>query len=118
MGESLDEIAGGPDFTFPSLPQFAPGKSYNPRYDYFHRRTPEAEIYFIANPRDEVLESTASFRVTGRKPELWDPVTGERRMLPECREEKGHTLVPMHLAFTAKLFCHLPQRGARFQRAQ
>jgi (4-O-methyl)-D-glucuronate---lignin esterase len=79
----LGEMAGGPDFEFVSVPQFAPGQSYNPRYDFFHRRTPDAEIYFVANPRDEALEATARFRVTGRRPQLWDSVTGRIRPPPD-----------------------------------
>lgn len=94
----LKEVAGGPDFAIPSVPRHAPGKSYDLRYDYFHRHTPEAEIYFVANFHDEPLKATASFRVTGRKPQLWDPASGEKRLLPEYREEKGHTQIPICLA--------------------
>jgi hypothetical protein len=35
------------------------------------------------------------FRVTGRKPELWNPVTGEKLNLPEWKEENGRTIIPL-----------------------
>lgn len=108
VAQVLDEVAGGPDFDFPSVPQFEPDKSYNPRYDFFHRRTPEAEIYFVSNPRDETLEATASFRVTGRQPRLWDPVTGQKRPLSQYREDKGHTVIPMRLVPRQSLFVIFP----------
>ena len=72
---------------------------------YIHRRTPDAEIYFVADatwpPRDAHAPAAtveARFRLTGRQPELWDPVTGEIRLLPACREENGQTLVPLQFA--------------------
>lgn len=38
------------------------------------------------------------FRVAGKQPELWDAVTGRLRDLPDCRDEKGRTLVPLQFA--------------------
>lgn len=42
-----------------------------------HRRGEEADVYFIANQRDEERTFTASLRISGRKPECWNAVTGE-----------------------------------------
>jgi hypothetical protein len=106
--EMLDEVAGGPDFRFESVAQFEPGKNYNPRYDFVHRRTSEAEVYFIANPRDEAIEATAHFRVTGRKPQLWCAVTGRRRPLPEYNQSGSHTAIPMKLAARQSFFVVFP----------
>jgi hypothetical protein len=44
--------------------------------DYAHRRTSEEDIYFVRNPNAAALHAMASFRVTGRQPQLWDAVTG------------------------------------------
>lgn len=44
--------------------------------NWIHRRTAEAEIYFVANRRRQPEEITCTFRVEGREPELWDPATG------------------------------------------
>jgi len=41
-----------------------------------HRRTQEADIYFISNQQGEAEEFDASFRVAGKAPELWRAETG------------------------------------------
>ncbi len=47
--------------------------------DFIHRRTADAEIYFVRNThrRPEVVRAT--FRVHDKAPELWDPATGSIR---------------------------------------
>ncbi|MCL5743974.1 MAG: hypothetical protein M1541_08605 [Acidobacteria bacterium] len=104
LPESLGYAAGGPDFEFIGLSMAPPPERERPRYDFCHRRTPETDIYFVANLYDEPIERTARFRVTGGHPELWDAVTGRRRALPEYRVEKGHTFIPMRLAARQSCF--------------
>lgn len=41
-----------------------------------HRRTADADIYFVANRLPRVEEAVCSFRVDGRMPELWHPDSG------------------------------------------
>ncbi|HYE74198.1 MAG TPA: glycosyl hydrolase, partial [Blastocatellia bacterium] len=43
---------------------------------FIHRRTPEAEIYFIANTSSTKQQVKATFRVKGLNPEIWDTFTG------------------------------------------
>jgi hypothetical protein len=43
---------------------------------FTHRRSAGADIYFVANPKGEALETTAAFRVDGRAPEFWWPDSG------------------------------------------
>jgi hypothetical protein len=70
------------------------------KLDWIHRRADGAEIYFVANPGKEPIRVLAVFRVAGKVPELWDPVTGAIRDLPEYRgTDDGRTEVP--LAFEA-----------------
>lgn len=63
--------------------------------DYIHRITPDAEIYFLANRKNKEETIHAIFRVSGRKPELWNPVTGEKLLLPEYKTVKGRTVIPL-----------------------
>ncbi len=62
---------------------------------YTHRRTSEEDIYFVANREDRPVEANCTFRVSGKAPELWDPLTGQMRGLPEFTSRDGRTSVPM-----------------------
>ncbi|MGB0370065.1 MAG: glycosyl hydrolase [Opitutales bacterium] len=72
--------------------------SPNAHFEKIHRRDGEVEIYFISNQSLEEVSTNAAFRVSGKQPELWDPVTGEIRDLPEWTEDGGQTVVPMLFA--------------------
>ncbi|MBL9217505.1 MAG: hypothetical protein JNG82_03390 [Opitutaceae bacterium] len=65
---------------------------------YTHRRTDDSDIYFVANREARTLEARCDFRVSGRIPELWDPLTGERRRLPDFSTVNGRTRVPLRFA--------------------
>jgi hypothetical protein len=56
------------------------------------------EIYFVANKEARGVEAKAVFRVTGKIPELWDPLTGEQRILPEFAPRGDRTVVPLRFA--------------------
>jgi hypothetical protein len=62
-----------------------------------HRRDGDQEIYFVANREDRELAGLWAFRVTGKQPEWWNAVTGERRMLGQFEEIEGRTHVPVRL---------------------
>ncbi|HEU5072276.1 MAG TPA: glycosyl hydrolase [Verrucomicrobiae bacterium] len=68
-----------------------------------HRRDGTSDVYFIANLSTNSGSALATFGVTGKQPELWNPVTGARRDLPEFEVRDGKTLVP--LAFAAAESC-------------
>jgi hypothetical protein len=46
-----------------------------------HRRTAEAEIYFVSNQSSDRRSVEATFRVDGRAPELWRAETGQSQAL-------------------------------------
>jgi hypothetical protein len=108
VAEVLNEVAGGADFVG-SVPVVVKDNKAN--YDFFHRSTPEAEIYFVANLSSESLAMTGSFRITGRKPQLWDAVTGQTRILPEYSEKDGHTVIPMSFAPRQSCFVIFPKKS-------
>lgn len=60
---------------------------------YTHRREGDTEIYFVANREDRLIEAQCVFRVAGKSPELWHPVTGKRRVLPDFHASGGRTSV-------------------------
>ncbi len=63
--------------------------------DYIHRTTEAAEIYFVANRATNAVAANCAFRVTGRAPELWNAVTGERKFAPAYEEKDGRIFVPL-----------------------
>ena len=62
---------------------------------FTHRHDGDAEIYFLANREDRTETANCTFRVSGRQPELFDPMTGETRDLPQFTGQDGRTTVPM-----------------------
>lgn len=82
---------------------------------YGHRRTDNEEIYFVSNTTAEKQVTTCRFRVTEAVPELVDPMSGERRSLPDFTQEGSHILIP--LTFEAResffvVFRAAPAEGA------
>ncbi len=62
---------------------------------YTHRRTKELDIYFLANRTDSQVDASCTFRVDRALPELWDPLTGRIKSLPEFSRAQSRTTVPM-----------------------
>ncbi len=62
---------------------------------WIHRRDGATEIYFVANPEPRVVDATAVFRVSGLRPELWDPIEGTNRGLAQYAASEGRTAVPL-----------------------
>jgi len=63
---------------------------------WIHRQTADADIYFVANQQPHAVDLTARFRVINKKPECWDPSTGE--ITPAAYHIGGsNTTVPLHL---------------------
>ncbi len=77
------------------LPDFEVSGQPNTFIDFIHRRTADTEFYFIANRNNWQEEATLTFRQEGRQPELWDPVTGKQRNLPEYTFKNGRTSIPL-----------------------
>jgi hypothetical protein len=67
--EILQQRGIGPDFAYTS-----PGKPAD--LDYIHRRTLDADIYFVSNTQMEDAEADCTFRVTPRLPRFWHADTG------------------------------------------
>lgn len=91
-GRNLEEVIRAdrlpPDVELRGVPSGA-------ELDWLHRHDGEGEIYFLANLSERRFEVDGLFRVVGKRPELWDPVTGEVRDLPEFHFEGGRTVIPL-----------------------
>jgi len=72
--------------------------------DYLHRREGETDLYFVANISNTLTRAVCRFRIEGKQPELWDPVTGERRLAGTFREVDARTEVPLEFTPYGSLF--------------
>ncbi len=62
---------------------------------YTHQLVPSGEIYFISNKTNAVVKANCSFRVSNGLPELWNPMTGETRELPDFEIKNGQIQIPL-----------------------
>jgi hypothetical protein len=75
-------------------PDFA---CFNPgaKVTYIHRRTDDTDWYFVASPDENPSRLVCSFRVAGRKPELWNAETGAVEPVGTFAVKDGVTTVPL-----------------------
>jgi hypothetical protein len=71
---------------------------------YIHKRDADADIYFLANGQQSAVEATCAFRVSGKLPEIWDPVTGEIRPALAFKQENQGTTVTLKFGPSGSLF--------------
>jgi hypothetical protein len=95
--EVLNELALPADFTYTCA-------DANANICFIHRRDGDVEIYFVASQGPGPVDIEAGFRVSGRLPEIWDPVTGRTGDAAAFRQEGGRTLMPLHFERAGSLF--------------
>ena len=77
-----------------------------------HRKTEDHHIYFVSNRTGEHVITDGIFRVDGLRPEIWDPMTGETRALPEFSQAGGRTGVPLVFEPFQSYFILFPRSGS------
>jgi hypothetical protein len=98
--DALMAMGVAPDFSY-RLNTTDANALETPSFDYVHRRTANAEIYFVRNTQPMELKATLSFRVRGREPELWN--VDDATIVPALaykETDEGRTEIP--LTFPAK----------------
>jgi hypothetical protein len=89
LGDVLKQLNVAPDF-----------EHTKPKADTallaVHRALADGDLYFVNNRNDREEDVEASFRVTGKQPELWHADTGLREPA-SFRIANGRTTVPLHL---------------------
>jgi hypothetical protein len=98
--EILEASGLGPDFDYDRRSDPAEA----PRLDYIHRATGDADIYFVANRTADEVAMDCTFRVSGKQPEIWDPVTGEMRDAIAFAQTDNRTSLPLEFAPYQSLF--------------
>jgi hypothetical protein len=69
-----------------------------------HRKTEDSDIYFVSSHWQPQEKLTCTFRVSGKQPELWDPVTGAMRPAASFRQEGSRTVVPLEFDPCGSIF--------------
>ena len=63
--------------------------------DWIHRASDDVDIYYVASRCEHPEKIDCTFRVSGRQPELWDPVTGKIRDAMAFHQKNSRTVVPL-----------------------
>ncbi len=71
---------------------------------FTHRVSGDTDIYFVANTSRRKGSATCSFRVIGKAPELWDPVTVTMHKLNNFNEVNGNTAIPINFEAAQSFF--------------
>jgi len=89
LTETLQKLSLEPDFAYTK-----------PEADtnllFVHRKLDDAEVYYVDNRSDRSESLNATFRVTGKQPELWHAERGTTESA-SYKISEGHTTVPLTL---------------------
>jgi hypothetical protein len=79
-------------------PDFAlAGNQQSNGLTFLHRRLGSDDLYFVTNLQLETSETAVTFRVTGKIPERWDPMTGEIAPVLVYRTQAAGVEIPIRL---------------------
>jgi hypothetical protein len=96
LADALAAIGIGADFRAPELPQGRIGE--------IHRRDGDTDIYFVAGIDNQACNIVASFRVTGKVPEMWYPEDGRREIAGCWKDDGGRTEIPLSIGPNESVF--------------
>jgi hypothetical protein len=89
LGRVFKQLNVEPDFDY-TKPES------DTRLEFLHRKLASADLYFVDNRGDHETTTGATFRVSGKAPELWYAETGTTRPV-SYKIADGRTTVPLHL---------------------
>jgi hypothetical protein len=69
-----------------------------------HRHGAAADVWFVANLEHATNEAQCAFAISGKQPELWDPVTGTIRDLGDFEDDGHETTVSLEFASNQSWF--------------
>lgn len=78
---------------------------------FVHRRTSEADIFFVANCAEKQLDTPVTFRIKDRRPEFWNPKTGAIEPAV-CKKVDGGTRLNVKLPAFGTTFVVFREQGS------
>jgi hypothetical protein len=93
----LDKLNIKPDCDMTSRSGDAP-------LNFLHRRVGDADVYFVSNRRRRAEDVVCTFRVQGKRPELWNAETGEISPLNVYEQVDAGIRVPLQLSPAEAVF--------------
>ena len=106
-GRGVHKVGSGSVYAGQELGQVFSSLNVEPDFDYakagtdavmqfVHRKLTSGDVYFVDNRSDHEQTVEATFRVSGKKPELWRAETGTAEPV-SFKIADGGTTVPLHL---------------------
>jgi hypothetical protein len=89
LGKVFADLHVAPDFDYSK-------NGDETRVEFVHRKLSEGDIYFVDNRGDHDATIDATFRVTGKQPELWRAETGISEPV-SFKVADGRTTIRLHL---------------------
>lgn len=84
--------------------------------DWIHYRMGDADVYFVAELSGKSYAVDAWFRLTGRVPEIWNPVDGSTRKANTFTMQDGRTHVPLEMGAYDRYFIILREKTSEMKR--
>ena len=83
-----------------------------PTWRAIHRATPDNDLYFVSNQQPTADRASCTFRVPGKRAELWWPESGRMEPAPLAVDEGGVTRVVLDLGPHESVFVVFRAEGA------
>lgn len=96
-GQVFEALGVAPDFAYTSDDAEAVLR-------YAHRRGNGWDVWFVSNGERRPVETSVRLRITGRQPELWDPVSGTIEKVDTFAVDGEVTEIPLRLAANESVF--------------
>lgn len=90
LSDVLKEMGTPPDFDCQDV-------KVGDQIRYIHRRHENDEIYFVANGIPDARRFLCTFRVEGKRPELWWPDTGKIEQIAVYDQQDGSVRIPLQM---------------------
>jgi hypothetical protein len=71
---------------------------------YIHKKSADADIYFVVNQENRAVDRECTFRIAERVPEIWDPEYGTVTLPADYRVSEGTTTVRLKFEPKEALF--------------